>query len=388
MKFEKSIIRRYLLSALHAILLTWLCYVAGNIPYSFGSEKQTIKWFNAITGWLSGKTYTVPDEILPINVTYDKQLVDVADEYGIPMGVIDITDRSKLHSLLHKIDSVGNYRYVVCDILFSPEYKTPADSALFELISRMRNIVIAGGNDISRLSESLHSKAFRSSYNTTIEDGDFVKYPLITEDEESLPLHMWRELSGSTIKGNSIFCHSEGKMCRRSVFLNFPVRISEFYSDGQGRQWLNLGTDILQVEQMLDFESMFRDKIILIGSYVEDDIHSTIVGDMPGIMINYNAFHALVNGKHCVNYIALLILFIIYYLVTLFAFEKYEFVDKLQHQAFAKSPVVKIVLSWVSLSTIFTIIFFILYFIFKEVYDIFFIATYFTLLRTIRNLKS
>lgn len=388
MTFKKLNTRRLIIAAVHAIILTWLCYLAGNIPYSFGSEKQTIKWLNAITEWIFNKTFTVPDDVLPLNVFYDKQFTEVEDEYGIPLGMIDITDRSKLHKVLHLIDSIGNYRYVVCDILFSSKYKTPADSALFALISRMPNLVIAGGNDVTILPESIRSKAYLSSYSTTIEDSDFVKYPLITKGKESLPLHMWKELYGTTLKGNSLFCHSEGKMCRRSIFLDFPVRISELYSENTGRAWLNLGADILNIEQMLDLESMFKDKIILIGSYTEDDIHSTIVGEMPGIMINYNAFHALVNGKHYINYMAHLILFTIFFLITLLVLDKSTIIDFLPTRFQPKSSVIQILLSWVSLSTIFTVIFFILYLLFKEVYDIFFIATYFTLLRTIINLKS
>ena len=376
---------RHLLVALHALLLIWICYIAGNLPYSFGSEKQTVKWLNAISGWITNKSYSCPDELLPINVFYDKQLISVADEYGLPIGVIDITDRTSLHRILHLIDSVGTYRYVVCDILFRQEYHTTTDSALFNLIATMPNIVVAGGNDITQLPELIRPKASLSSYNITINDGDFVKYPLFTKGEESLPLRMYRELYGKAVSGNSFFCHGEGRMCKRSVFLDFPVRISQLYAGEQRHPWLNLGSDILQVESMLNLEELFKDKIILLGSYIEDDIHSTIAGEMPGIIINYNAFHDLENGKQYVKFFALLILFVVFYLITLLVVDRREWEELLPQRFYPKSHVAQMLLSLISFSMIFTLVFLILYLIFREVYDIFFIATYFTILKTIRN---
>ena len=386
MKLQKSVILKFAFIAVHALLLTWGCYIAGNIPYSFGSEKQTVKWFNAISGWINNSSYKAPDNVLPINVSYDKQLTGISDEYGIPLGVTDITDRSKLHQLLHLIDSIGNYKYIVCDILFSSQYTTPEDSALFELISNMPRIAIAGGSNTKAVPEKIRSKAFICTYSTTIEEGDFVKYPLISKGEESLPLHIWMSTHKATFSGNALLCQSQGKICRRSIFLNFPIRVSELYSNGQLKNWLNLGADILDVRYMLNTATLFKDKIILIGSFTEDDIHSTIAGDMPGVMINYNAYHALSNGCHYINGIAFLILFAIFFITTIWVIDDKHLSDIIPQKLIPESAIIQMIISWLSLSTLFTVVFFILYVVFTEVYDIFFISTYFTLLSTIKQI--
>lgn len=388
MNCHKSSILKFLFIAIHALVITWGCYIAGNIPYSFGTEKQTVKWFNAILGWFNYENYTAPNNVLPINVSYDKQLIEVSDKYGLPLGVTDITDRYKLQKLLHLIDSIGNYKYIVCDILFSGEYITPADSALFELISKMPRIAVAGGVNTEDVYEKIRSKAFPCTYSTTIEEGDFVKYPLLSNGKESLPLHLWKSIHETSFWGNAFFCQSQGRMCRKSIFLDFPIRVSELYSGGQLKSWLNLGVDILDVRHMLNLEALFKDKIILIGSFTEDDIHSTIAGDMPGVMINYNAYYALSQGRHYLNIIAFFILFLVFFITTVSVLNDKHLSDYIPQRLIPESTVIQMLISWVSLSTLFTVVFFILYMVFKEVYDIFFISTYFTLLRTIKQILS
>lgn len=388
MKPHKPDILKFFIMAIHALLITWGCYIAGNIPYSLGSEKQTVKWLNAISGWFNNRSYMAPDNVLPINVSYDKQLTGISDEYGMPLGVTDITDRSKLHQLLHLIDSIGNYQYIVCDILFSREYTTAEDSALFELISSMPRIAVAGGTNIDEIHETIRPKAFLCTYSTTIEEGDFVKYPLISNGNESLPLHIWKSLNETSFSGNALLCQSQGRICRQSIFLDFPIRVSELYSNGQLKSWLNLGADILDVRHMLNTESLFKNKIILIGSFTEDDIHSTIAGDMPGVMINYNAYHALDHGRHYINGIAYFLLFVIFFITTVLVIKDKHLSDFVPQKLIPKSAIMQILISWVSLSTLFTIVFFILYVVFNEVYDIFFISTYFTLLSTLKQILS
>jgi hypothetical protein len=167
--------------------------------------------------------------------------------------------------------------------------------------------------------------------------------------------------------------------------LNFPVRISESYAISEQKAWLNLGADILQVSQMLDLEKMFENKIILIGSFTEDDIHSTIAGDMPGIMINYNAYHALTAGDHKVNIFALIILYLIFYIVTFMIVRRLSLIDIIPIRFRPKSNLFRLVISWLSLSTLFSFVFFLIYILFGEVFDIFFISGYFTLLCMLRK---
>lgn len=379
---------KYILITIHALLLTYLCYVAGNVAYSFGSEVHTVKWLNAISSWLFDNNKELPEELLPISVSYDKQLVDVSDEFGMPLGVVDITDREKLYKLLSDIDSIGNYKYVLCDITFSTEYKTEVDSALFALISRMPRIVVAGGEHIDKLPEPIRHRAFSAGYNVTIDESNFVKYPLINGGRESMALHMWKELYSGEFNGNTYWSSSNGRLCRGAMFLQLPIQVTDNYAKYQVKPVLNMGADILDVEEMLDLQSMFCDKIILIGSFVEDDIHPTVVGDMPGVMINYNAFYALRDGQHYVMPVSVIILFVLFFFVTLFIFGSKSIFEWLPEKLRPKSVIVRLICSMISLSTIFTVAFLFFYTVFGETYDIFFIVSYFSLITVAKDIYT
>lgn len=370
----------HILIALQAFLLTYLCYVGSNIPYALDSSKQSLKWFDTVASWMFDRKYDTPAEVLAINVSYDKALVEVNDDFGLPLGMIDITDRAKLHQLLHLIDSVGGYKHVICDIFLSSNYVTDADSALFHQIHDMPRISIAGGVDFEGLPELIRDKAYYSGYKTTIDESDFVKYPLLAEGCPSLPLHVWTATTGHTLHGNYFLCRDdEGCLARYSLFLDFPTRISEDYSDGEIKTWLNMGVDLLDIANMLDIEEIFSDKIILIGSFTDDDIHSTMAGEIPGIMIIYNAYEALSHGRYKINPYTLAILFAIFYIVTYMMIYRKTLSDVLPSRLRPKKQITRLLISWLSLSTLFTVLFFILYVAFGEVYDIFLMAGYFTL---------
>ena len=246
----------------------------------------------------------------------------------------------------------------------------------------MPRLAVTGGYDLEMIAPEIRGKAYKSTYNTTVTETEFVKYPLKINGDETIALHMWKELYGNSIKGNTFCTVSNGKLSRSSLFLDFPVRFSESHSEGHEKQWLNLGADILDVAHIIDLKSLFKDKIIFIGSCVEDDIHKTVAGSMPGLIINYNAFHALANNRAYVHISSLLLLFIIFYLITFLISYKKSIWDIVPAKIRTNSTIIKIFLTCVSYSSIFTILLFILYTLYGEIYDIFFIAAYFTTLET------
>lgn len=371
--------RVHIFACLQALALTYACYVAGNIPYSTGGEKQSLRWFDTIVTWATGKDRAMPADVLAINVSYDKALVDVADDFGLPLGVTDITDRGKLLRLLSLIDSVGGYRHVICDIVLSSRYATGSDSALLALAQSMPRITFSAGLDEDDLPAELRDKAFYSGYNTTIDESDFVKFPLFHHGRPSLPLHVWTTVTGHTLRGNTFLSlDNEGEPARRALFLDFPVRAGAESGD-MPRQWLNMGTDILDVAHMIDIADLLRDKTILIGSFTDDDIHSTLAGDMPGVMIIYNAYHALESGRHRVSIAAMAALWIVFYAVTILMIRRKTLSDLLPARLRPRRYVWRVALSWLSLSTLFAAVLFVLYLVWGQVCDILIISGYFTI---------
>ena len=114
-----------------ALLMLLVLYVMDITGFSTEGEVKLLKYINIAEQILKSDDTPVPEDVLLINVNYDKTLVPVHDEFGVPMGRTDITDREKLLQFLQAAEKNGNYKYILLDIFFEKGYSTPFDSLLF-----------------------------------------------------------------------------------------------------------------------------------------------------------------------------------------------------------------------------------------------------------------
>ena len=102
-----------------AIVALVVSYICTNFSFPISGEKLTLKYWNAFTSWVSsGKERIPPDDVVFINVANDKQLIDVSDDFGIPIGNAAVTDRGKLNRLMELIQASSSYKYVLLDVFF------------------------------------------------------------------------------------------------------------------------------------------------------------------------------------------------------------------------------------------------------------------------------
>ena len=119
---------------------------------------------------------------------------------------------------------------------------------------------------------------------------------------------MWEDLDHGSIIKKGIFYFSNNKLCFNSLILNFPVRKITKYTTDLENNYYELGTDILNERSDEEIQKMVQNKIILIGDFVDRDIHATSFGDIPGVLINYNAYLALKSEGHIIPVSLLIIL--------------------------------------------------------------------------------
>ena len=314
MKAESTIMR-VIFAIIMAMCALFLSYVSTNLNVAVSGEKAILKYWRVFTDWIrsGGDELSPSNDVVFINVSNDKQLVDVSDAFGIPIGNAAITDRDKLVKLLDMIDSSRTYQYVMMDVFFEEGFKTQSDSALFSLMDRMDRIVIAKHKD-SNLEEGVpYSKAAFADYNTSINENDFTKYRLYWKDGRSLPLKAYEDLTGNTIRRKGLWFSDKGSLSRKVVFPKMYVRADFPYrADGQ-KAYLNLGADILDYSEEQEWSEFFSYKFIVIGSFTEDDIHTTYAGDLPGCLINYNVFLSLMKGQHKIPLTLIIIYFLIFF---------------------------------------------------------------------------
>ena len=117
-------------SVVIAIGFLLFSYWITNLNFPISGERALLYKFELFKNYVFPRESTVNDSILLIDVSYDKTPVKATDEYGIPIGDIQITDRQKLLELLQVLKKRTDYKYILLDVFFGEKGVTPQDSAL------------------------------------------------------------------------------------------------------------------------------------------------------------------------------------------------------------------------------------------------------------------
>jgi hypothetical protein len=258
------------------------------------------------------------DDVIFINIANDKELIEVNDYLGIPKGKIDITDREKIATFLDK--SANRHKYILLDVIFDSIHRSKNDSLLEKALLNTSNIIIPSVYKNGLLINSFFkSNTGVSAYKKSIYTNRFVKYSFLDNDSiESIALKMRRDLKDSDISKNGMFYYDNGEISLNSIVLNHRIKPLRKYHDSGVQNFYDLGVDILASMTDNEIQSLVKDKIILIGDFEDKDLHPTIYGKIPGILINFNAYLALKNNEHIVPKHLILFLFAAYLFLSCF----------------------------------------------------------------------
>lgn len=306
------------MSAALVVILSFLTYYYMNNPISDNAFNRLSTKINIYyNDWI--ETYETPENelknVLLVNISNDKELV-VVRERLLPKGEVAITDRAKLAQFLLKLNN--NHKYVFCDIIFDGKLRSPNDSLLQLAFNKTERIIIPAPtlND-STTPPKFDVKTGTSHYITSLESNRFMKYTFSDGNfEKSVPLEMYKDIYDNDIIKRGFGYFSDDKLCLNSIVLNYKIRPIKKYNEVTNNlQILELGADILDGGQDEgQFEQLVKDKIILIGDFEDRDQHRTVYGEMPGVLISYNAFLALRDTDHILP-LSLIIILICVYLI-------------------------------------------------------------------------
>ena len=311
-----------IISVCVSIAVILISYHTGNTSYPMAGEKTALVKLNKWKTTLGLSRDSVPEDVLLVNVAYDKALTDYVEQ-GMTMGTQTITDRRKLLEFLTKAKQANSYKYIMMDVILEQGIQTEYYSALFRTISTMPRIVIPVHSDSPLQDSTLYAKAANADYSITHDETNFARFQFMHNDVPSMPLKMYEQLHGGDIKRHGIFYTSDGHLCSNAITLKLPVRVSGSYLEKGGdstnireRSYLYLGADVLAVDSIVSVGEQIKDKIVVIGDF-NHDVHRTYLGYQPGSVICLNAYYALLRGEHLVSYPFTLFLFIIYICMTL-----------------------------------------------------------------------
>lgn len=393
-----------------AFLFLFVIYVVMNCRWSVSGEKLALKYVDLAMTKLRGheKNIDMSDSVLLIDVHYDKQLVMERDMYGQELGMVPVTDREKLYQLLYRLKQEDNYRYIMLDVAFCAEDRQPGDSSLYRLISSMKRITIPMPMGTAIADDVLldSGKVGMAQYGTTIWENDFVKYPYYTKGQESMPLMMYQEQNkGRKIKSLGLFHREGGRLIRNSVIqmLDFRATTIDEVMDGalpvnvpydMGVGILGIGPNGSKQDAYSDNPGWAKDKYILIGDF-EGDTHTTYRGEVPGTVINFNAFLSLLEGQHIVSYTFLLLLLLFFYFQSYMIFtrqnvyivskrylERKNATERFFGKVLLKMARICSILSYPVFSVLLCIF---MFYVFNEVFDILLTITLFYALKRVVN---
>ncbi len=292
----------WLLSVLNGIFMLCFSFYWLSLPYTFGDEAFLIKWSSLTKKSLFGfDAKPNPEDILFVNVSENKTTIDTKNEFDeiSPYHRKVITDRQQLaefFALLNQYKS--DVRFVICDVLF--EDTTRYDAALKKEFETLGNKLLSvshmtkSGNYVRPVMDISYAPA---TYKAT--EGIFLKFPLLLKDSlKTLPLVMYERLNGATFRKKGAFYLLNGRLSLPAPIVDFKVRNSDFRV-GNALEEANfmrneMGT-ILELKNDMSEEekrALFKGKIIMIGDF-QSDMHRTPFGQMPGLLLIYNAYLTL-----------------------------------------------------------------------------------------------
>lgn len=325
----------------------------------------------------------VQSEDLYINVAYDKQLIEINDELGLPRGVTDITDREKLIRLLQLLKESNQYKFAFFDIRFEQGYVTENDSLLFALIKETPRLVLSIHKGMDLLDSSIMQKVAISEYSSDMDESIFTRYSLNSDvDIPSVPVYMYEAISGKKASSFGPFMLFDGAVGEAEPYIQFDVEFNSKY-DADGKfLFYDLGVDILDQMSAEDFGVLSKDKYVVVGNITED-VHNTYGGLQPGCYIVMKAFKSIMNEKIMLHFWSGSIMALIYFLLVCAQFgtkPMWQYIPVIKK---VKRKAVAIVLSMLSYSAVLMVCVTIMYWVSGEIYNIFVPTMYLIVVGTV-----
>ena len=366
-------------------------YIICNTSIPLPSEMEVLQWHEKLKLYYGASKDSIPEDVLLVNVSFDKQLVDY-QRHGMPVGQYAITDRQKLFEFLRLAKSADNYRYILLDIIFEKGIASPQDSALFHLISSMDRIVIPAHQDAPLQDNILYAKSALADYTITWLETNFVRFKYIWNGKPTIPLRMYQELDGKNITQHGLLYTSNGWICQNGLTLQLPVRMADDVDEKHDETFmhynvLQLGADLLAMDSIAPIVNEIKGKIVVIGDFYTD-IHDTYAGKMAGSVICLNAYYALKRGDHVIwgvwglRMVFYLLVAFVYFIMVLF------YLNGFSLSALTDRLWLKAIISFSSIGFLYWLLAVLGYMLFDTVYNFWFPVFCFGALETLLYFQS
>jgi hypothetical protein len=321
----------------HTLLLLLLTFLWLNLPYTYDYEFNLLSRISIFKNVVLGAE-TKPDSrnFLFINISYEKKLVEKLDDYGFPIGNEAITDRAHLATFFEKAAHTNGHRFIVCDVF--ADVPTEDDSLLVGRVKSVKNVVFPYHHiDNEFLKPVVDVPSALGDYSSDF--GTFVKYSYVQHDTcASIALTMYRHINGGDFERGSMISWLNGKPALNSFIIEFPIRQYDiFTNDTTGYNSMHLQDLLSLPDSMID--ATLKDRIVVVGDFLEGDRHQTMYGDTAGPLIHLNAYLSLRSEANRLTFFFLLYVFVclLFFSVRLFyrdSFKTFDWIARLKNSKY------------------------------------------------------
>ncbi len=322
-------IKLFIGSSFHAFFLIFLTFFFLNSSFVHWDEGELV-WVNNFIKKFVLNVDEKPnsEEFIFINVAYDNLLVNKLDKNGFVVGNQDITDRVKLTKFFKALKKADTHKFVLCDIHFSENSHDDLSlsSAFF---------------GVKRFVASTHNVPYKSLFDIPMalsnydNDGNFLKFKYINNKQyKSTPLVMYEgmgklntTLSSNLLQINDRYFLNNGILDLRVRGFDITKNQSVQDSSHFHLKYMHLG-EMLLMDSLLQgnfIPNEINNRIVVLGDFEDRDLHSTVVGNIPGPLILVNAYLALQYGDNEVTLVFLFFLWLSYFVLSIIIFSSNEF---------------------------------------------------------------
>lgn len=373
-----------------------LGYFINNCPYPFWDSLDIFSNLEYVQNSIIPRNIEENDDVVFINVSHDKDTTSVSYDKllgtalaknnaiciykparkGNYDGTIDITNRNTLLQFLKDAENANTYKFILIDLAFDRNITTETDDSLFAQIGRMRDIAYGTSSNIESNPKLDSTKAVVCEYSNTIINTNFTRYQYLIDNKESAALRIYRSVEGdNTIKKCGPIYYSDGRLCQNCPSTKISVPFKEFAFE----KFYDLGPELMKDYDEEALKGLLWDKIIIIGDF-ERDLHATYNDEQPGSYIIYCAYNELCEGTHIISYTVLCILFMVYFIITMFILNRksvWRYIPYIKH---SKNKLILFILDLLGYSTLLYVITIVAYLLFNNIFNIFFPSLIFSIL--------
>lgn len=374
--------RKVLVSAGIALLLQAGDYFLTNVTYPLFDSVDALLVFD----YLAKRGDAPDEEMLYLNVGYDKALVPATDAFGDTIGVIPVTDRKLLAEFLAGIKD-ADYRYLFVDIRFEADTGSEDDSLLFSAMAGLDRFSFSThrGED-PLVPDSLLSKSAYSDFRGNFRDG-FTRYEFLQSGHESSALRMYATLYGKEMKRKGPLFLLDGRLAYNMLFVPFYLNDASS-SGGMGLvKYPYLGYEMKKDPALTELKERAKGKIVVVGDF-ENDWHQTYIGDVPGPILTVRAFQCLEAGAGRFSWICFGLTFCLYFIVLLLLLDGRDVTERICRRLKIKSAFLAYLLTFLGWGLALSLLKIILYAAFGVAVVVFLPAAAFSTISFINKIKQ